>query len=137
MGAGSARMQAKEPDMNDISGLVDLYIATWNEPDAENRRSLIARVWAEAPSYVDPMLRSDGRDGIDAMIRDVQGRFPGHRFSRSGEVEAHHDRLRFRWELASAAGDAVVEGTDFAVLADGRLLAVTGFFDRVATSAQA
>ena len=122
--------------MSDISSLVDLYIAAWNEPDAEHRRELIARVWADAPTYVDPMLASDGREGIDAMIRDVQNRFPGHRFSRTGDVEAHHDRLRFRWELASAAGEPVVEGTDFAVLAAGRLLSVTGFFDRVATPAE-
>ena len=121
--------------MNTLTDLVDRYIATWNETDGVRRRDLIARTWTEQAVYLDPMLESEGRDGIDAMIVAVQQRFPGHRFRRTGEVESHHDRVRFTWELTPEAGDPVVRGTDFGVVADNRLQAITGFFDEVRQAA--
>jgi hypothetical protein len=62
----------------------------------------------------------------------VHERFPGHRFRRTGDVESHHDRVRFTWDLAPEAGVPVVSGTDFGVVTpDNRLHAITGFFDHV------
>jgi len=118
--------------MNTLTDLVDRYIAAWNEPNGERRRDLIARTWTESASYLDPVMQGEGWDGIDLMIVGVQARFPGHRFRRTGEVESHHDRVRFTWELAPEEGAAVVSGTDFGIVAlDSRLQAVTGFFDHV------
>lgn len=118
--------------MNTLTDLIDRYIATWNETDSGRRRDLIAQTWTEGGSYLDPMLQSECRDGIDAMIVSVQDRFPGHRFRRIGDVESHHDRVRFTWELAPEAGDPVVKGTDFGVVTPhDRLQAITGFFDYV------
>jgi hypothetical protein len=122
----------KEPDMNTLTDLIDRYIATWNETDGGRRRDLIARTWTEDAKYLDPMLQSEGRDGIDAMIVGVQERFPGHRFRRTGDVESHHDQVRFTWDLTPEVGDPVVCGTDFGVVtSDNRLAAITGFFDHV------
>jgi hypothetical protein len=118
-----------ETAMTELTDLIDRYIAIWNETDGERRRDLIARTWTMTASYVDPMLQSEGRAGIDAMIEGVQAKFPGHRFQRTGPVEAHHDRVRFTWALAPDGGAAIVTGTDFGVVADQRLQAVTGFFD--------
>jgi len=124
--------------MTDHTDLIDRYIAMWNEADAGRRRDLIAQTWSESSSYVDPAVQGEGRTGIDAMVAGVQQRFPGHRFRRTSEVEAHHDRVRFRWELAPEGGPPVVDGTDFGVVAaDGRLSTITGFFDRVAVPAAA
>ena len=118
--------------MNTLTDLIDRYIASWNETDPGRRRDLIAGTWTEGASYLDPVLQGEGRDGIDAMIASVHERFPGHRFRRTGEVESHHDRVRFTWELAPEEGEPAVTGTDFGVVApDNRLAAVTGFFDRV------
>lgn len=117
--------------MNTLTDLIDRYIATWNEADAGRRSDLIAKTWSEGASYLDPMLEGEGRDGIDAMIAAVQERYPGHRFRRTGEVESHHDRVRFTWDLAPEDGEPVVKGTDFGVVAGDRLAAVTGFFDQV------
>jgi len=111
--------------------LVDRYLDGWNETDAGRRRALIAATWTDAATYLDPMMQGEGRDGIDAMIRAVQDRFPGHRFRRAGEVDAHHDRIRFSWELAAEGGPALAKGTDFGVLADGRFQVVTGFLDQL------
>jgi hypothetical protein len=118
--------------MNTLTDLIDRYIATWNETDGGRRRDLIAQTWTETACYLDPVLQGEGRDGIDAMIVGVHERFPGHRFRRTGEVESHHDRVRFTWELAPDEGKPVVTGTDFGIVTqDNRLAAITGFFDHV------
>jgi hypothetical protein len=116
--------------MEDHTPLIDRYIAMWNEADAERRRDLIARTWTDKARYLDPVLEGDGRTGIDAMVAAVHQRFPGHKFRRTSPVDGHHDRVRFGWELAPDGGPAVVSGTDFGVIAGGRLAAVTGFFDQ-------
>ena len=110
--------------------VIDRYFAMWNETDAERRRELIAQAWAEDGSYVDPVMDGAGHAGLDAMVAGVQERFAGHRFQLTGPIDTVQDRLRFTWELAAAGAPPVVKGTDFGVLApDGRLQAITGFFD--------
>ena len=124
--------------MTDHTDLIDRYIAMWNEADTKRRRDLIAQTWSEAAIYVDPAVQGTGHAGIDAMVAGVQQRFPGHRFRRTGPVEAHNDRVRFCWELGPDGGTPIVNGTDFGVVAgDGRLSAITGFFDSVAVPAPA
>jgi hypothetical protein len=63
------------------------------------------------------------------MVKAVHAKYPGHKFKRTSDVDAHHDRARFAWELGLEGGPFLVKGIDFATLAaDGRLQAVTGFF---------
>lgn len=115
-----------------MSETIERYIASWNETNAERRRALIARTFAEAASYVDPMMEGHGHAEIDAMIGGVQERFPGLRFRLAGAVDTHHGNARFSWELVPETGGPVAKGTDFAALAeDGRLRSVTGFLDAV------
>lgn len=121
-----------------FADVVERYFAAWNEIDAERRRALIAQTWADNASYLDPLMQGQGHAGIDAMIAAVQERFVGHQFHQTGAVDAHHDRLRFSWELAPERGAAVVAGTDFGVVAaDGRLQTITGFLDQVPANASA
>ncbi len=109
--------------------MINQYVATWNETDAATRRELIARTWTDDGSYLDPLLSGEGHDGIDAMIGGVQSQFPGYRFRRTGILDAHHDRVRFGWELGPEGGPSFVGGLDVGVLADGRLRSITGFLD--------
>src|SRR5215813_15569810 len=87
-----------ESAMSNLTDLVDRYIAIWNETDEERRRNMIARTWTEDSTYLDPLMRGEGRIGIDAMIRGVQAQFPGLLFRKTSEVDAHNDRVRFSWE---------------------------------------
>ncbi|HZS84543.1 MAG TPA: nuclear transport factor 2 family protein [Stellaceae bacterium] len=121
--------------MVDCTELADRYIAVWNEADAARRRALIARTFTEDVRYLDPLMAAEAPAGIDRLIAGVHDRFPGHRFRRTGGVDFHHDRLRFRWELAPAGGPVFAAGTDFAIIAeDGRISAVTGFLDQAPTA---
>jgi ketosteroid isomerase-like protein len=125
-------------NQNNLTEVVDRYFAAWNEIDAERRRALIAQTWADDASYLDPLMQGQGHAGIDAMIAAVQERFAGHQFHLTGAVDAHHDRIRFAWELAPESGVAVVAGTDFGVVAaDGRLHSITGFLDHVPATGSA
>jgi hypothetical protein len=119
--------------MADVATTIDGYFAVWNETDPTRRRDLIARTWTEDASYLDPLLASDGADGIDAMVAAVQEQFPGHTFRLTGPIDSHHDRIRFLWELAGPNGDGpVIAGLDVGVIApDGRLRSITGFLDQV------
>src|SRR5215471_12006323 len=112
-----------EVDMNtrangQIVELVDRYIAMWNETDAGRRRGLIVKIWADGASYLDPMLSGEGLDGIDAMVKAVHEKYPGHHFKRTSDVNAHHDRAQFAWELGPEGGPALVKGVDFATLSN-------------------
>ena len=116
--------------MTTPADVIDRYFAIWNETDAAQRQDLIASTWDEQATYRDPMLAADGAGQIDAMVAGFHSQFSGLTFVQTGEVEHHHDRLRFTWDLLAPTGDRVAAGTDVAVLAaDGRLLDVTGFFD--------
>ena len=115
--------------MTDTISVIDGSIAIWNETDPGQRRDLIARTWTHDASYLDPLMTAEGHDGIDAMVAGVQVQFPGHRFRRTSEVDAHHDRVRFSWELGPEGGPALAGGLDVGVLVDGRLASITGFLD--------
>jgi hypothetical protein len=84
-----------ETDMSTHTDVIDRYFAIWNETDPARRRRLIAKTWTESANYLDPLMHGDGQAGIDAMIAGVQQRFPGHQFRRTGDIDSHHDRLRF------------------------------------------
>jgi hypothetical protein len=117
----------------DVTQVVDRYIAIWNETDPAARRALIARTWTEDASYLDPLMNGEGHDGIDAMIAGVQAhlqaQFPGFRFQRTSEVDAHNDRIRFTWEVGPEGGEPLAGGVDFGVISEGRLQSITGFQD--------
>jgi SnoaL-like domain len=119
--------------MSDANGIVNEYIAMWNEDDPNQRRALVARVVTEDATYVDPLMTGDGIDGISAMIGGAQAQFPGHRFTLVDGPDAHHDRVRFTWSIAPAGGEPVAVGTDFAEIADdGRMRSITGFLEPAA-----
>jgi hypothetical protein len=118
--------------MTDINGIVDGYIAMWNETDAAKRAELIEAVWTDKAAYTDPLAAVEGREAISAVVEAVQGQFPGYTFRLGGNIDAHHDVARFTWELAQGDGEALVIGFDVAVCGeDGRIDSVLGFLDKV------
>jgi hypothetical protein len=80
--------------------ITETYVATWNETDPARRRAGIAAAWAEAGTYRDPVMASDGHAGVDAMLAGVQARFPGFVLKRTSRVDAHNGALRFTWRSA-------------------------------------
>jgi SnoaL-like protein len=118
----------------ELNNIVNRYIDAWNEQDAAARAALVAAVWTEDGSYVDPLMSGTGHEAIAAMIGGAQQQFPGHRFELSFGPDAHNDRVRFAWRLyGPEGGEPVAAGVDFATVADdGRLRSVTGFLEAAA-----
>ena len=115
--------------MGDVITTVDTYLAMWNETSPTRRAGHIAQAWTEGGSYVDPLIAAEGHSALSAMVDGVQAKFPGHRFRRVSGIDAHHDQLRFAWELVAPDGAVVVAGIDVGGLApDGRLARIAGFF---------
>lgn len=114
-----------------MNELVAQYLEIWNTTDAAARKAAIARVFTDEPGYVDPLMDVTGRDAIDAGVAAVQAQFPGLEFRLAGPIDAHHDQVRFTWELGPADGAALVIGFDVAVLEQGRIDRVYGFLDQV------
>jgi hypothetical protein len=118
--------------MNDAHVLATRYIRSWNETDPLRRLALLEEIYTEHATYTDPMITAKGWEAINATIGAVQKMFPGHVFGLEGEVDAHHDMMRFRWQLGEpGAHEPLVIGFDVAVLEDGRISRICGFLDKV------
>lgn len=115
--------------MDQTGQIIDRYIAAWNETGPARRRDSIAQTWTETGAYLDPLMAGTSHGGIEAMIAAVQAQFPGYRFRRTSELDSHHDRIHFSWELGPEIGAPLTGGLDVGVIADGRLQAITGFLD--------
>jgi len=119
--------------MTDITTTVDTYLAAWNEEDPGRRAELVAAAWAADGRYVDPMFESTGHEAFGELAAGVHAGYPGARFRRTTAVDAHHDEVRFGWELVAADGSTIVGGIDVGrVGPDGRLATITGFFGELA-----
>jgi len=117
--------------MTDAAQIAQRYIDSWNETDATRRANLLTALWTEDARYVDPMMAGEGRGQIDALIAGIHQQFPGFRFALAGKPDGYGDKVRFSWTLGPDGGEGLVEGTDFGVVENGRLRAVTGFLDKV------
>jgi hypothetical protein len=112
------------------AALADQYFAMWNEADADRRAELISGAWSTDGAYVDPSFEVNGHDGLTKMVETAHQMFPGHFFKLAGEIDEHHNRLRWSWELAAEGAPAVAGGTDVVTLdADGKIREVVGFIN--------
>lgn len=121
--------------MTDATTIAERYIAVWNETDVARRRALITEAWTESCTYIDPLMRGEGREQIDALVAAVQDRFPDFRFKLSGSADRHGDNIRFSWDLGPEGSEPLVKGTDFAILDGDQLKAVHGFIDQMPAAA--
>jgi len=116
--------------MHDPDFIAEAYLATWNEPDPDDRMAVLQARWAEDSHYADPMMKGCGHEGIAAMIAGARERFPGHTFCLATAPDGHGDVVRFSWTLLSPQETPVARGTDFVRLDEhGRIASVTGFLD--------
>ena len=115
--------------VSDLTATVDTYLSAWSEPDPQRRATLIEAVWTDDGRLIDPPLAAEGHAGISEMAAALQSQFPGHHFRRASGVDAHHDQLRFAWELVGPDGSVALIGLDVGETApDGRLQRIAGFF---------
>jgi hypothetical protein len=114
----------------EITTVVDAYMASWNEADQARRAALVEQAWAPEARYVDPLLDLTGHDDLATLKPLLDQHYPGHRISRTSDVDTHHNVVRFSWNLTGPDGAVVASGIDVGVLTDdGHLQGIAGFFD--------
>jgi hypothetical protein len=113
----------------DLTETIAAYFAMWNEEDPAARARLIEEAWVDSGRYVDPARDATGHTAINEMVSEARPHFPGHSVKRSSGIDAHHESIRFAWEVVGPDGSVPVAGIDVGILApDGRLQQITGFF---------
>jgi hypothetical protein len=115
--------------MSDLTDTIDTYLSAWSEQDPAVRAELVGRVWAEDGRLIDPPAAATGHAEISGLHGALQQQFAGHTFRRASAVDAHHDHLRFAWELVGPDGSVALKGIDVGEVGeDGKLRRITGFF---------
>jgi len=117
--------------MSDVRGIVEQYLAVWNETDDDKRRALIAEVFTADASLTDPLASVAGYEGIDQLVAGAQGQFAGLTFTLPAEPDAHHDLARFHWHLGTPGAEPLAIGFDVVELDGGKIAKVHGFLDKV------
>jgi hypothetical protein len=115
--------------MSDLTNTIDTYLSAWSEQDPQARADMVGRVWAEDGRLIDPPFAATGTAEITGIHGAMQEQFPGHSFRRASAIDAHHEHLRFAWELVGPDGTVALRGLDVGEVGeDGRLRRITGFF---------
>ncbi|MEV7719607.1 nuclear transport factor 2 family protein [Streptomyces sp. NPDC088184] len=108
--------------MSSSTGLVDRYIAAWNEKDPERRRQAVETIWAEDALYANTGQEFRGREGVETAVREAYEEFVAKGFVfRLHSSSQNHDALRITWDMVpSAGGPPAARGTEYLTLgADG------------------
>jgi len=105
------------------------YWTAWNELDLDLVPKHLARAVTEDVEWNDPRDSFVGITELDAAIRRLRRSKPGYRFVIASEVDHHHDRVRYRWDMISR-GRTLMEGLDIVTVdpSVSLICRVDGFF---------
>ncbi len=123
-------MRFRLPDWDvQMPGQLVFYWTAWNEPDLDLVPSHLARAVTEDVEWNDPRDSFVGITELDTAIRRLRTSKPGYRFVIASEVDHHHDRFRYRWDMISR-GRTLMEGLDIVTIdrSVGLICRIDGFF---------
>jgi hypothetical protein len=107
------------------------YWAMWNETDLDAIRGHLNQAVASNITWADPLHFYLGRDALEANVRALRMDKPEYRFVLSSEIDAHHLRYRYEWQMMRRHR-VLMQGLDIVTLdAEGLIERVDGFFGRV------
>lgn len=124
----TVRFRRREWDVAMPDALVSYWTA-WNEPEpARIRQHLIGAVTTDV-EWNDPRDSFCGIDELEAAVQRLRTSKPDYRFVIASEIDHHHDRLRYRWDMVRN-GRTLMEGLDIVTLrpSSGLIARVDGFF---------
>ncbi len=96
------------PAANEPSGIVDRYLAVWNEADPMARRQQIAELWAPDAKFVSETIVRSGHGALQAEALEVHAAHVvrGRRCASANRTQAHHNLVKFQWCVPDASGRA-------------------------------
>lgn len=106
----------------------DTYASTWNAP-ADQRKALFEASLDARCVYTDPTQQTEGWDALMAYMDEFQQQVPGGHFV-TRTFQTHHDRSIATWTMHGEDGSTLGQGISYGqYTAQGKLIAMTGFFD--------
>jgi SnoaL-like domain len=105
------------------------YWTAWNEPVLDQIRPRLLGAVTPDVEWNDPRDSFVGIDELEQAVRRLRTSKPDYVFVLASEIDQHHDRLRYRWDMMRN-GRTLMEGLDVVTLdQSSRLIArVDGFF---------
>ncbi|MEM7338838.1 MAG: nuclear transport factor 2 family protein [Actinomycetota bacterium] len=104
------------------------YWTAWNETDLTRVPELLQAAVTPSVEWHDPRDSFVGIDELEAAVRRLRTSKPDYRFVLASEIDGHHGRLRYRWDM-TRKGRVLMEGLDVVTLAPSGLIErVDGFF---------
>lgn len=105
------------------------YVSAWKAPSRPEKLAALEASVEITCSYRDPLAVATGRDQLVAYMLDFHRQVPGGHFTTT-HFQAHHDRSIAKWNMVDGSGRVIGDGISFGeYTADGRLRAMTGFFE--------
>lgn len=124
--------------MLNATELADRYVALWNEPDADARRTTVGDLWVEGGGHVlhppaevlkaaevlglGASFECRGHDALAERVRIAYEEFVGSgnfTFRRRDDVARLRDMVKFTWEMVGTGDGAVVAVGTEVLLLDG------------------
>jgi hypothetical protein len=120
-------------DANIVKGLMKQnLLGVFGERDAEQRRSLIAKIWDRKGIFIDPHDRYVGHTAINDAAEQLQRRLPGFAFSELADGDAYSGVGRLAWGFGPPDEPRKITGIDVLVASDDRrITALYTFLDAV------
>gem|GEM_PF-1544518 len=122
------RFRRKDWDVQMPAALV-AYWTAWNESDLDRVRTHLASAVTSDVEWNDPRDSFVGIDELEAAVRRLRTSKPDYVFTIASEIDQHHDRLRYRWNM-TRKNRTLMEGLDVVTVepSTGLLARVDGFF---------
>jgi len=132
--SGSAAASSKPENQSanqkaDVEALINRYFDSLNETNDKRRRELTKQVWAQDGKFGTPYGEVAGQDAIEALVAGVQKRFTNSIVRRTTKIDGFGNYLRWGFTVSAADGTPILSGVDFAIVENGKLQLVMGFFD--------
>jgi hypothetical protein len=101
------------------------YWTAWNETDLEQIPHHLARAVTHDVEWNDPRDSFVGIGALEHAVRRLRTSKPDYMFAIASEIDHHHDRFRYRWDMVRGSR-VLMEGLDVVTLDP-----TSGFIDRV------
>ncbi len=108
------------------------YWTAWNEHDPVAVGRYLEAAVDDRVEWNDPRDSFTGRAELEAAVHRLHSSKPGYRFVIASEIDHHHERYRYRWDMVRGHR-VLMEGTDVVTISSrsGRITRVDGFFGAV------
>lgn len=107
----------------------ETYVSAWQATGAQ-AKALALRDSVDADCvYRDPLVQAEGHGALVDYMLGFHQQVPGGHF-KTTSFRAHSARSVATWQMCGAGGEVIGDGISYGEYgADGKLLAMTGFFD--------